>query len=209
MSFLTKLFAKKASAPSLWTVETLQEFEKDIAECFNRGEIRSPVHLDGGNEEQLIEIFKEVKSEDWVCGSWRMHYKCLLHGVPSTVLKRDIIAGHSITLCYPEHRIVSSAIVGGILPIALGIAWSIKRAGGKEKVWVFVGDMTSCTGMFSECTLYATRQELPIVWVIEDNGKSVCTPTKETWGSGNTGSIRHFTYTLPWPHSGAGKRIQF
>ena len=32
------------------TAEELIAFEKDIAECFNRGEIRAPIHLDGGNE---------------------------------------------------------------------------------------------------------------------------------------------------------------
>ena len=39
-----------------WTVELLKEFEEDIANSFNKGEIRSPVHLSDGNEEALIQI---------------------------------------------------------------------------------------------------------------------------------------------------------
>jgi TPP-dependent pyruvate/acetoin dehydrogenase alpha subunit len=196
----------------IWTVEALKAFEKDIAECFNRGEIRAPIHLDGGNEEQLIEIFKDIKSEDWVCGSWRMHYKCLLKSVPSAQLKRDILAGRSITLCYQEFRIISSAIVGGILPIALGLALSIKRTGGKERVWAFLGDMTAKTGMYHECVVYAQGFDLPIKFVIENNNLSVCTPTQEVWGSQEgwrTDRVIGFNYTLPFPHSGAGKRINF
>jgi TPP-dependent pyruvate/acetoin dehydrogenase alpha subunit len=193
------------------TAEELIAFEADIAAEFNAGKIRSPIHLDGGNEEQLIGIFRNVSPNDWVCGSWRMHYKCLLHGIPRDILKRDIIAGHSITLCYPERRIISSAIVGGILPIALGIAWSIKRAGGKNRVWAFIGDMTAETGMAWECNNYARLSVLPINFVVENNGLSVCTPTEKAWGINKDTSshIEGYDYKLPWPHSGAGKRVNF
>lgn len=196
------------------TAEELIAFEKDIADCFNRGQIRAPVHLEGGNEQQLISIFKSVQPEDWVCGSWRMHYKCLLKGVAPAQLKADILAGHSITLCYPEHRIISSAIVGGILPIALGLAWSIKRAGGTERVWCFLGDMTARTGMYNECWYYARGHNLPITWVVEENGLSVCTPTRQVWDDGHppfpeAWGVRAYEYKLPWPHAGAGTRVQF
>lgn len=192
------------------TREDLIAFERGIAELFNAGKIRAPVHLDGGNEEQLIEIFGEVRPHDWLCGSWRQHYHCLLKGVAPERLEADIRAGRSISLCYPEHRIVSSAIVAGVIPIALGIAWSIKRAGGAERVWCFLGDMTSTTGTFDECLRYAEGHALPIRFVIEDNGKSVCTDTKEVWGSHRSANLVHiYRYDLPFPHAGAGQRVQF
>ncbi len=196
------------------TPESLKAFEEEIATAFNAGRIRAPVHLSGGNEEQLIEIFKQIGPLDWIAGSWRMHYHCLLKGVPPAKLKTDIMAGRSITLTYPEHRIITSAIVGGILPIALGIAWSIKRNGGRERVWAFLGDMTATTGIASECARYKLGHDLPITFVVEDNGISVCTHTMGTWGSfayaniGPLGDMRH-AYKLPWPHAGAGKRVQF
>jgi pyruvate dehydrogenase E1 component alpha subunit len=196
----------------VWTPTGLQEFEKEIADLFNAGKIRAPVHLSGGNEKQLIDIFKEVKSDDWVCGSWRLHYHCLLKGVPPARLRADILAGRSITLCYPSHRIVSSAIVGGILPIALGIAYSIKRAGTAERVWCFLGDMTAHAGIFEECSKYALAYKLPITWIIEDNGLSVCTDTLDVWkvsAWSGWGDVRYYDYKLPWPHAGAGKRVQF
>lgn len=195
--------------------EELIAFEKDIAACYDRGEIRAPVHLTGGNEQQLIKVFEGIdKNHDWVCCSWRSHYHCLLKGVPPEQLKADILAGKSITLTYPEHRIISSAIVGGILPIALGIAWSIRRNAGSDRVWAFVGDMTAHGGMYNECRQYAIGHGLPIMYVIEDNGLSVCTDTVATWQSNPI--ERHFLfndeyyrYKLPYPHAGAGKRVQF
>jgi TPP-dependent pyruvate/acetoin dehydrogenase alpha subunit len=199
------------------TADQLIAFEQRVAEAFNNEEIRAPVHLSGGNEKELIEIFGEIKSDDWVCSTWRSHYHCLLHGVPEDQLMADILAGRSISLCYPEYRIISSAIVAGCLPIAVGLAMAIKAAGKNEHVWAFIGDMAATTGMFHECTEYAYNHTLPITFVVEDNGKSVCTNTEEAWGGlmypGRTGRARSdniiYTYSLPWPHAGAGKRVQF
>lgn len=185
-------------------------FEANIAEQFNAGKIRAPIHLSGGNEDQLIDLFRFIQSGDWVCTTWRSHYHCLLKGVPADQLEADIMAGKSITLCYPQHRIISSAIVGGICPIALGIAMAIKQSGQHvPHVWCFVGDMTSMTGIFHECLRYADGHDLPISFVIEDNGKSVGTPTLEVWGKCARESLMDYHYSLPWPHSGAGKRVEF
>ena len=116
-----------------------------------------------------------------------------------------------MTLCFPERRIVSSAIVGGILPIALGIAFGIKRRNERNMVHCWLGDMTAESGMFHECRKYAQRNQLPIRWVIEDNDLSVCTPTAETWG-GKTrwgDDIVSYSYRSKYPHAGAGQRVQF
>ena len=93
------------------TPQDLISFEEEIGECFNNAEIRAPIHLYSGNEEKIIKIFEDVKEEDYVFCTWRSHYQCLLKGVPRDRLKKDILAGKSITLCYPEYRIFSSAIV--------------------------------------------------------------------------------------------------
>lgn len=200
-----------------YTPQDLIAFEREIADIFNSGVIRAPVHLEGGNELELIEVFQTIAPDDWVATTWRSHIKCLLKGVPRDRLKTDIIAGRSITLCYPEHRIVSSAIVGGSLPIALGIAASIKRAGGKERVHAFVGDMGARGGIKHECAQYAEGHELPIRFIVEDNGLSVCTDTEKAWGraggpqmhNGNHAWTQGYRYKLPFPHAGAGVRVQF
>jgi TPP-dependent pyruvate/acetoin dehydrogenase alpha subunit len=194
------------------TAKDIEDFETSIAEAFNRGEIRSPVHLDNGNEAALVEIFKTISSQDWVCGTWRMHAKCLLHGVSPERLRAEISAGRSISLYFPDRRIISSAIVGGILPIAVGIAMGIKRDGGSERVHVFLGDMTSQGGMFYECHRYSMDHGLPIRFIVEDNGVSVCTPTAAAWGKKTdqrSHLIEDFFYRSKYPHAGAGVRVQF
>jgi pyruvate dehydrogenase E1 component alpha subunit len=192
------------------TRDDLIAFEADIAAEFNAAKIRAPIHLDGGNEDELIAVFADIHPSDWVFCSWRSHYKALLHGIPPEKVKAEIMAGRSISLCFPEHRFFSSAIVGGNLPIALGVAWAIKRAGLPETVYAFLGDMAAMTGMFHECREYARGHGLPIIFVVENNRKSVCTPTAEAWGNkGGRDRVVTFRYELPWPHSGAGKRVEF
>tara|TARA_B110000483_G_scaffold26284_1_gene31434 strand:+ start:370 stop:969 length:600 start_codon:yes stop_codon:yes gene_type:complete len=194
----------------------LIEFEDDIANLFNQGKIRSPIHLYSGNEKFLINLFKKIKKNDWAFCSWRSHYQCLLKGVPPKKIKNEIINGKSISLCFIEHKIYSSAIVGGVLPIALGLAVSLKRKKSKNKVYCFVGDMTSETGIAHECIKYSIKKNLPIHFIIEDNGKSVCTDTRKTWSTKRltyqnikSKFVTYYKYKLKYPHAGAGKRVQF
>ena len=196
--------------------DSLVAFETDVADRFNAGEIRAPVHLNFGSENALIDIFKDVQEEDWVFCSWRSHYQCLLKGVPPVDVMSEIMAGRSIALCFPEHRVYSSAIVGGTLPIAVGVALGIKRRQGTERVWCFIGDMTAEMGMASTSIKYALGHDLPITFVVEDNSVSVMTDTKEVWGHTESSfahkrptNVRYFTYQSKYPHAGAGKRVEF
>lgn len=197
------------------TKQDLINFETDIANCFNNAMIKAPVHLYDGNEDQMINIFRNIKSEDWIFTTWRSHYQCLLKGVPKEQLKQDIILGKSITLCYPDYNIYSSAIVTGNIPISTGVAIDIKRKGGTNHVYCFVGDMTSETGTFFENWKYAVNFDLPITFIIENNNKSVCSDTKEVWNSNELffskekRKIIYYEYESKYPHAGAGKRIQF
>ena len=202
---------------NLLSKNELIAFEEEIAKCFNEKLIRAPIHLYHGNEEQMIEIFKRINEEDWVLCSWRSHYQCLLKGVPRNRLKEDILAGRSISLCYNEYRVLSSGIVTGVLPIATGIALDIKRRKGSNKVYCFMGDMTSETGIAHECIKYSKNFDLPIQFIIEDNNKSVCTITKNAWGADKLTyekiteeKILYYKYDASkYPHAGSGIRIQF
>ena len=153
---------------------------------------------------------------DWIFCSWRSHYQCLLKGVPKDQLKQEIIEGKSISLCFPEYKIYSSAIVGGNISIAVGLAMSLKIYNKKNKVYCFMGEMTSETGIVHECVKYSRNFKLPIHFVVEDNEKSVCTETRKAWNQKKLSYegfsdeyVTYYHYKLKYPHAGAGKRVQF
>ena len=191
-------------------------FEDEVAARFNSGRIRAPVHLYSGNEAAMIEVFKDVRPNDWVFCSWRSHYQCLLKGVPTDEVMAEIMAGRSISLCFPQQRVYSSAIVGGVLPIAVGTAMAIARSGEDARVHCFVGDMTAETGIAHESIKYSRNHRLPIRFIVEDNAKSVCTDTRAAWNQPRLSFddvrdeyVHHYRYETRYPHAGAGVRVQF
>ena len=189
----------------------LIDFETEVKERYERGEIHSPVHLSSNNEEQLIDIFKQVDKNDWVFCSWRNHYHALLHGIPRDVLMNQIIRGKSMSVYSKEHKFYSSSIVGGILPIALGVAKSIQLKNEKNKVWCFVGDMTFESGLFHETYKYTKNFDLPLQFVIEDNNLSVHTPTDLAWNVRQNipDDVVYYQYENGYPHHGTGNWVNF
>lgn len=197
------------------TIKYLQEFEEEIFQSFKNKEIHSPIHLRGGNEEQLIEIFKDIKQEDYCFLTWASHLECLLKGVPRDEVKDKILANKSICMSFKEHNIISSAIVGGNAPIAVGVALGIKKNSGNNHVWCFVGDMAFYTGSVQESLRYAEVHDLPITFVVADNGLSVTTPTKSVWGDeienlcNCSSKCIYYKYINKYPHAGIGEKVLF
>lgn len=176
---------------------------------FNQNRVLSPVHFASGNEQELIEIFKEIKPADWVCSTHRSHYHAFLKGIPPEWIKQEILNKHSMHLSNKEHRFFSSAIVGGNCSIALGIAMALKIQKSKDRVYCFSGDMAARTGIFYESVRYAEGHDLPITFVVEDNGTSVNTPTAEVWGDKTANKVRYYSYKMLNGHSGTGHWVKF
>lgn len=202
-----------------WTREDIQAFEKEIADIFATGAIRAPVHLRSGREDALIKIFQDYKigDDDYVFGFWDSHELALLKGVPREELKQAIIDGKSISLCFPEYKVLCSGIVGSLMGTAVGVAWSMKRQGKKGRAYLFCGDMSAETGIFHESVKYAHNHDLPVTFIVCDNGVSVMTDTRRVWASPDPWfkgtkyekNIVYFAYQNGYPHSGLGKLIKF
>ena len=193
------------------TAETLIDFENLIVKHWEEGKIRGPIHLSNGNEEQLIEVFKRINQNDWVFSTWRSHYHSLLKGVCPVWIEEEILKGKSITLCNIDEKFYSSAIVGGTLSIALGVAMGIKQSGSDEKVWAFIGDMSFESGIFYEVHKYARNFDLPLYFIVEDNDVSTYTPTEATWNKKREvpEDVIYYKYKSKFPHYGTGKWIAF
>ncbi len=184
--------------------QTLIEFSKKIADLYNQGKIKSPIHLSGGNEDELIKIFKKVGKEDWIFSTHRSHFHWLLSGRSSDVLYKLILDGHSMHIF--DNKFFTSAIVSGVAPIALGVAKALAMKGSKDKVWCFLGDMSGSGGLVYECIKYAEGFDLPITYVIEDNEFSVNALTSKTWGNKKgKNKVITYSYKRTYQHAGSTK----
>jgi len=202
-----------------FNVKDLQNFESEVIRKYKEGNTYGPVHLsgseDGSQEEALINIFKKIDKKDWVFTTHRSHYHALLKSQNKKWLMNEIIVkAQSSHINSKKYKIFSSAIVGGIIPIALGVAMGIKLTKGKEKVWCFIGDMAAHMGQFLEAVKYSYIFALPITFVIEDNGLGCNTPTEEVWScAGNPclcyNNVIKYKYKRKYPHYGIGEWIIF
>jgi hypothetical protein len=146
----------KSSA--LWSdhPEDLIAFETEIADIFNAGKIRAPVHLYSGNEAQMIEDFPRREAG-------RLGFLLLAQSLSMPAQGRAARGSEGGNSRRPFHFTLFSRNTGSfrrpsspaVLPIAVGTAMGIKRRGEKARVHCFVGDMTAETGSFHECLKYS------------------------------------------------------
>ena len=199
------------------TKTDLVNFESKIAELFKQGKIRCPIHLSSGNEEQLIQLFKDIAPWDYVFSTHRNHYHYLLHTDDAQGLMEKILSGDSMHTCDPKWHFYSSSIVAGCVSIACGVALALKMKDSIKKVWCFIGDGAADEGWFTEALKYAVTMDLPIVYVLEDNNRSVESSTKQRWGvdyrytndSRFRSKLLVYEYNCGYPHTGDGEWVTF
>jgi len=194
-------------------VESLIRFENEIKVLFEQAKIPYPVHLCGGNEKQLIEIFKNIKKEDYKFSNHRSHYHYLLSGGSQEALKDKIMRGKSMYIFDRKLNFYTSVIMGGIPAIAAGVALALKRKKSTSHVWCFVGDGAEDEGHFYEAARYVEGHDLPCTFIIEDNEYSVDTPKEARYGINSEikwgKHVIRYYYKRVYPHYGIGKWVNF
>ncbi|MDO8517079.1 MAG: thiamine pyrophosphate-dependent enzyme [Nanoarchaeota archaeon] len=190
----------------------LIDFERYIADLWDDSKLSYPVHLSGGNEKQLFEIFKDIKKEDYVLSNHRGHYHYLLAGGSPKKLEEFILRGDSMHLLDKSINFLTSSIVAGMPAIAAGIAKALKEKKKTNKVWCFVGDGAEEEGHFYEAVRYVDGWDLPCTFIIEDNDRSVETPKSERYNKSEIiwpSCVKRSQYKPIYPHVGTGKWIVF
>jgi len=192
------------------TADSLKTFELGIVEQWEEGDLPFLLHLCGGNEDWLVDLFSRVKEGDWVFSTHRSHYHALLSGVDPAVVERKIREGDSMFLFDRERNFFTSSILAGTSCIAAGVAWALKEEGGDGHVWCFLGDGAEEEGHFYEAVMMVAGHDLPCTFVIEDNDRSVDTTIKERMPNGFRmqwpDCVIRNTYVPIYPHAGNGSK---
>jgi len=194
--------------------EKLISFENKMMDLFENGELPFMMHFCGGNEDQLIDFFKNIKKGDYVLSTHRSHYHYLLAGGSEEKLENEIRKGNSMFIFDRKLNFLTSSIVAGNVGIATGIALSLKLKKSTKKVWCFVGDGAEDEGHFYEAVRFVESMKLPCTFIIEDNDRSVAASKKQRGSSYIMNwpkcVIRyHYSSTFPHIGTGSGKWIKF
>lgn len=206
----------------------IREFEKVIQNLYLTDCIQSPVHLSIGQELTPVLMAEFYKEGDHLIGNYRSHALAvsIADNYEPIVLellakKEGVSAGKagSMHLSVPEKNLMwTSAIVGTGVPIATGIAESLKRLTKDNIVSVMFGDGAIEEGCVMESLNLSSVFKLPMIFILEDNGLAIHTK-KEVRSSLNTYSdlakaynIKTFKSTLKKPfelHQNFQKAYQY
>lgn len=164
----------------------IRKTEEKIREHYYDDEMKTPMHMSMGEEAIAVGVCHSLKPIDQIFGTYRSHAIYLtktedtdnffaeMYGKDTSLQKGK---GGSMHLCAPELGFMgTSAIVGSIIPVAVGAAFANKRNGDGKIVAVFFGDGATDEGVFWESLNVACLMKLPILFVCEDNGLAVHTP---------------------------------
>lgn len=202
------------------TIEDLKKIENDIIDFWEDGDIPYLLHLMGGNEQELINIFKDynISDNDWVFSTHRSHYHYLLKTNNEENLKKEILSGNSMFMFDKEKKFFTSSLVCGTPCIAAGVALSIKLNKQSDRVFCFIGDGAEDEGHFYEAVRFVHGHNLPCVFIIEDNNRSVESSKNERWGFLDSdvdwswaNCVKRYKFNPIYPHAGNGtsKIIKF
>ncbi len=194
----------------------LIEFEQKIASYWEDGRLPFLIHLSGGNEDFLIDFFRDnIIEGDWIFSTHRNHYHALLSGISPEKIEKLILAGDSMFVFDKKRKFLTSSVLAGTTCIAAGIAWALKEEGSKNKVWCFLGDGAEEEGHFYEAVMMVQGYDLPCTFIIEDNNRSVDTAINDRLPNGFRMKwpkcVIRYKYNPIFPHAGNGskKMIQF
>ena len=162
-------------------------FEQKLLQLFNAGEVAGTVHTSIGQEIIPVMLYKHLESEDWILSNHRCHAHFLaktdnFYGLFAEVLGRKTGVSSGIGGSQHLHAdfFMSNGIQGGMTPVAAGIGLANKLKGSSNIAICHIGDGTLGEGVLYESLNFSGLWQLPVLYVLEDNGISQSTPTSTT-----------------------------
>jgi pyruvate dehydrogenase E1 component alpha subunit len=157
----------------------IRRFEEKCFELYQAQKIRGFLHLYDGEEAVSVGIMQALMPEDAVVATYREHGQAIARGIPMTALMAEMYGrlegccrgrGGSMHIFDRKARFCGgNAIVGGGLPLAVGIALGDKMQGRSALAACFFGEGAVDEGEFHESLNLAGLWRLPVLFVCENN----------------------------------------
>lgn len=167
----------------------IRSVEKEIARRYPDGKMRTPVHLSIGQEFAAVGVCSALGSDDLVVSTHRSHAHYLAKGGNLNAFIAELhgkATGCSGGFGGSMHLVDraagfygSTSIVGGTIPVGVGLAFSKVYKGQPGIVVIFHGDAAVEEGVWHESVNFAVLHKLPVLFVCENNGYSCYTPLNQ------------------------------
>ncbi|MCU0260097.1 MAG: pyruvate dehydrogenase (acetyl-transferring) E1 component subunit alpha [Ilumatobacteraceae bacterium] len=190
----------------------VRRFEERCAQLYQQTKIRGFLHLYVGEEAIACGVGHLLSDDDAAVGTYREHGHALMKGVPPGAVMAEMFGrvdgcsggrGGSMHLFDAGRRFYGgNAIVGGGLPLAVGLALGDKLAGRERVTVCFFGEGAVAEGEFHESMNLAALWQLPVLFACENNLYAMGTALTRSEASTDI-ALRAITYGMPsWPTDG-------
>ncbi|MFK5925005.1 MAG: pyruvate dehydrogenase (acetyl-transferring) E1 component subunit alpha [Desulfuromusa sp.] len=157
----------------------IRRFEEKAAELYSATKIRGFLHLYIGEEAVAVGMAEALTADDAVVATYREHGHAMVRGMSMATIMAEMYGkvdgccrgrGGSMHLFDAEHRLFGgNAIVGGGLPVAVGLALADQLQGEKRVTCCCFGEGAMAEGEFHESMNLASLWQLPVLFVCENN----------------------------------------
>ncbi|MGI1845390.1 pyruvate dehydrogenase (acetyl-transferring) E1 component subunit alpha [Rhodococcus sp. SJ] len=157
----------------------IRRMEEKAAELYGAGKIRGFLHLYVGEEAVAVGALHALDRGDTVVGTYREHGHALIHGLSMNAIMAEMFGkqegcsrgrGGSMHLFDAATRFYGgNAIVGGGLPLAVGLALADKMQSAPRVTACFFGEGAMAEGAFHEALNLAALWQLPVLFCCENN----------------------------------------
>lgn len=164
----------------------IQKFELAAQENYKKGEMPGFIHLCIGQEAVAVGVCSNLKKDDWITSTHRGHGHALAKGVDVKLIMAELYGkatgcnggrGGSMHLySYADGLFGTNGLVGGGIPLAVGLGISAQAQNNGSVAVSFFGDGAINHGAFHESVCFAAVQKAPVVFVCENNLYATCTP---------------------------------
>jgi pyruvate dehydrogenase E1 component alpha subunit len=158
----------------------IRRFEERAARAYTEALIGGYCHLNLGEEAAVVGLMAALKPTDYLFTNYREHGYALMRGIEPNRVMAELYGrvdgvskgwGGSMHMFDVTHRLLGGyGIVGGQMPLATGAALAIDYRDGDEVVMCTLGDGTAAIGAFHESLNIAALWNLPVAYVIINNG---------------------------------------
>ena len=169
----------------------IRRFEEKAAEMYMRGKIGGFLHLYIGEEAIAVGSISALQPQDYIVSHYREHGHALARGMEPRKVMAELFGrsggtskgkGGSMHLFDASRGFLGGyAIVGGMMPIAVGLGLGAKHLGNNRVTLCFFGDGAVNEGEFHESLNLAALWNLPVVFLCENNGYGMGSPIQDTF----------------------------
>jgi pyruvate dehydrogenase E1 component alpha subunit len=163
----------------------IREFEESCPKLYSQGKMGGFLHLYSGQEAVGVGVAHAIHKDDYMIAAYREHGLIMAKGTHPNAVMAELFGkatgcsrgkGGSMHMFDPEARFMGGyGIVGGHLPLAVGLGYSILYRESDEVVVCLFGDGATNQGVFHEGMNMAALYRVPVVFICENNGYGIGT----------------------------------